>query len=96
MTELKMTTKTANYVDAYDLIEFLSDHLGSKIEFVGSGNDTDYSYELSKDDLDEDDIADFLETEYIDCQCYEFAPALQYLIREDLIPEGAYVVSVSW
>jgi hypothetical protein len=102
MTPLRLETKTTHYVDSNELARFLTERMGRSVDVFGSSNDTDYSYDVIKSDsdsiyaVDPDEVQKFAETGDIDCEIYEFGPALQYAADQGWLEPGAYVVRVSW
>lgn len=100
MTELKITTKSTHYVDAYDLCRFLTEKIGRKIVFGQSSNDTDYSC-LADGNSDswedqEEEVNEIIKSGYINCDYPGWDSILSYAANQNWIPEGNYVVRVSW
>lgn len=103
MTTLKMTTKITNYVDYGDLQSFLTEKLGKSVEIVGSSNDTDYSVDVKKLDPAStmykwymEEVQEFINSGIIDCEYNGFHRPLAYAATQGWIPEGEYLITVSW
>lgn len=96
--ELKIITKTSHYVNMYDLCSFLSEKIGRNVGFGESANDTDYSVDVEKGEIDSYDQAGldgFLATGYINMY-YGCNTVFTYCANQGWLEEGSYVFRVSW
>lgn len=98
-----MSTKTTHYVDYGDLESFLTEKLGKPVEIIGSPNDTDYSVNVKKLDpespmhkWDLEEVQKFINTGVIDCEYGGFYRPLAYAATQGWVPEGEYLITVSW
>jgi hypothetical protein len=101
--------KQTNY---NDLQNFLSFHIGTNVEIMWRGNDTDETYTVEKDNQfwDEEEYKELLARERIPAKSYgtltipesvnyeeyEVGTLLEGLCREGKLEEGSYLVTVSW
>jgi len=100
--KLKINSFVAHHVDYSDLDDFLTERLGLEepYEFVAAeemGNDSAKTMHIVKEELDEWDkkeLNKMLETKK--WGCYNTHLLLQHLCNLDEIPEGEYVIEVSW
>lgn len=99
MTKLTIVTKQIHTVDSYDLDAFISEHYEREFEFVAdqeSGNDQGHAFNVKKDDLESwhtKDLATFREGGH---PTFVAGTLLQDLCNRGFIPEGDYLVKVSW
>ena len=100
--ELKHKLESVITVDYIDLDEFLTKRfdLPEDYEFVAmeeSGNDVSHTIDVSKEKLneyDQKDIDEFLITKKP--PLYRTGDILRYLCNIGEIPEGKYLIEVSW
>lgn len=96
--ELKITTKTTHYVDAYDLANYIGSKIGRPVEFVDSPNDTDYSVSIEKEEIDDFDmksVSNMIEKGWISLD-YGYHACLVHCANEGWLEEGDYVITMSW
>lgn len=96
--ELKHTVKSTIYVDYYDLSSYLSERIGRDVEIVDSGNDSDYSVTIVKEEIDDYDMKEvnkFLEKGWISME-YGYHAILTYCANQGWLDEGDYIIQVSW
>lgn len=108
--KLAMNTKTTHHVDwltyswvrdkgMVGLDEICKEVYGKAID-MGSPNDTDYSCSVKKDNPDIDNEADAEEIDLIVAngffEDWQLNLVMSDLCRRGAIPEGNYVVTMSW
>lgn len=101
MAELKIETKTTYHVDWSELNRFVCEVYGvTGYNFAASeesGNDTSHEFTAEKRDWNEWDEADLVSFKSSNgTDSFVTGTLLDDLARRDLIPEGDYVVRVSW
>ncbi|QNK01751.1 hypothetical protein [Dyella telluris] len=70
---------------------------GKKLEMLESPNDTDYAHDVKREELDqwdEETIAEAVESGGF--ECYNLGIFLNDLCNKGILPEGHYVVRMSW
>jgi hypothetical protein len=96
-----LNTKTVTYfeVEEREFERFVKEIYGHDYSFVADvecGNDSEHSFPVRKSEIDEWDAArleTFKQTGRYDWLVHTL---FQDLVNRDLIPEGNYLVSVSW
>ena len=101
---MKIVTKTVNFVEYYDLEEFICETYGlcdlSIPEILEASNDTSRQVTVNAGSLDGREI-DTLQ-KFIDfegrksCSLYSLSTVLKDLCNKGLIPAGEYVINISW
>jgi hypothetical protein len=101
---MKITTETVHRVNAFDLEKAIQDEYGVKefdvVADLESSNDVSHTFSTSKSkehlklkQYDKEDITNFQATgNYF----FLTGTLLQDMTERDLIPEGNYLVKVSW
>ena len=95
-----MITRTYNVIDYVELNELMVEHFNlSSFECaLESSNDASYTaHDLKKgslQDYEKDDLEDMLKKE--GCEYYNFSTLIVALIDKDVLPEGDYLMQVSW
>lgn len=97
---LKINTKSMHKVQYYDLEEFINKVYQVKdyslVADEEGNNDTSMTYNVAKEEIDAYDMKklnDFKEGRYV---MYVTRTILIDLCNRDLIPEGEYVINISW
>lgn len=70
---------------------------GHEMEMLESDNDTDYSVSVRKekfDDYDQERLAKYIKSKHFPCDSLRLI--LTDLANKDIIPEGQYVITMSW
>jgi hypothetical protein len=96
---LKMTTVTRHEVDWHDFNDLVTETYGHEYEFaadVTCGNDSDHAYTVKKEPLDEYHQKRLDEFKATGKYGYLIGTLLTDLVNRELIPEGNYLISVSW
>lgn len=95
-----MKTMVYNEMSYHEFEELVEATYGRKYEFVVDeecSNHSNHSYHnFKKDSLDEWETEDF--QKFLDIGSYQFLSCilLQDLVNKELIPEGNYLITVSW
>src|SRR6218665_1220275 len=96
--ELKKRTKTVHFVDAHDLAKYLGEKIGRSVDILDTPNDTDYSTQIEKgqiDDYDKKSVDNFLKKGWISMD-YGYNAVFTHCANEGWIEEGEYVIQVCW
>lgn len=87
-------TRNAGMLGLEDIV---ANAYGHEMEMLESPNDTDYSITVKKENLsdyEKKDLADHLKAKCF--PCYSLNLILTDLANKNVIPEGHYVITMSW
>src|SRR5690606_9459132 len=99
MTDLKFTTETFFCVQDYDIEQFIKQHYNHDFSVSSdqeASNDTEHSFNVKKETLnkwDQETLNNFIKEGR---DGHSLRVILTDLANKDLIPEGTYLISVSW
>ena len=95
---LKVTTKTTHFVNYSEVEGFIAESYGIKnFEITESPNDTDYTFNVTAEPLDEytaPKVAEKISQGW--AEHYYIGSILDDLCGKGLLPAGTYVMRVCW
>jgi hypothetical protein len=99
LATLKATTVTRFEVDCYDFDDFVKEIYGQEYEFVPDiecGNDSQHSFTAKKSVLNKWDLEKLNKFSKTGEYSYLAHALFTDLVNRDILPEGDYLIRVSW